>query len=143
MPHDSTRDILVAPTPDKQDKAYTPFSILLGRFDEVLRDLDLLVVIGFSFRDKELSDKIKAKSNDDGMHVVCISKKLDLWTMRLCKQLHVKDGRIGPMKRQEHQGKQQNMYAFESEFGPRQMDDIMTVFEFVRQCTPAYGRERA
>ena len=35
------------------------------------------------------------------------------------------------------------MYAFESEFEPRQMDDIMTVLEFVRQCTPAYGRERA
>ena len=143
VPHDSTRDVLVAPTPDKQDKAYTPFSILLGRFDEVLRDLDLLVVIGFSFRDKELSDKIKAKSNDGGMHVVCISKKLDLWTTRLCKQLHVKDGRIGPMKRREHLDKQQNMYAFESEFEPRQMDDIMTVLEFVRQCTPAYGRERA
>ena len=30
------------------------------------------------------------------------------------------------------------MYAFESEFGSKQMDDITTVLKHVRSCTPAY-----
>ena len=140
--HDSTQDILVAPTPDKQDNTNAPFYELLGRFKEILHDLDLLVVIGFSFRDEKLREIVKAKT-DDGMHVICISKELDLWSAKLCQQLWVKNGNIEAMKRQERQSKHQNMYAFESEFGSEQMNDIMTVLEFVKKCTPAYGRERA
>ena len=141
--HDSTRDVLVAPTPDKQDKASTPFSILLGRFNEILTDLDLLVVIGFSFRDEELSDKIKTKADDAGMRVICISKKLDPWTTHLCQQLRVENSSVKAMKKLERESKHPNMYAFESEFGSMQMDDIMIVLEHVRSCTPAYARERA
>ena len=134
--HDSTQDVLVAPTPDKQDKTYTPFSILLGRFDEVLRDLDLLIVIGFSFRDEKLCDMIKKKA-DAGMHVVCVSKTLDPWPTSLCQRLHVKNGNLGIAEKRERRSKHSNMYAFESEFGLGQMDDIMKVLEHVRSCTPA------
>ena len=141
--HDFTRDVLVAPTPDKQDKASTPFSILLGRFNEILTDLDLLVVIGFSFRDKELSDKIKTKADDAGMRVICISKELDPWTTSRCQRLRVENGSVKAMKKLERESKHPNMYAFESEFGSMQMDDIMIVLEHVRSCTPAYARERA
>lgn len=141
--HDSMQNVLVAPTPDKQDKASTPFSILLGRFNEILTDLDLLVVIGFSFRDKELSDKIKTKADDAGMRVICISKELDPWTTSRCQRLRVENGSVKAMKKLERESKHPNMYAFESEFGSMQMDDIMIVLEHVRSCTPAYARERA
>ena len=140
--HDSTQDILVAPTPDKQDKAYTPFSILLGRFNEILTDLDLLVVIGFSFRDEELCEMIKKKA-DAGIHVICVSKTLSSWIESNCQRLRIENDSIKAMKKLERESKHQNMYAFESEFGSGQMNDIMTVLEFVKKRTPAYGHERA
>ena len=114
--HDSTQDILVAPTPDKHDKAYTPFNILLGRFNEILTDLDLLVVIGFSFRDEELCEMIKKKANA-GMHVICVSKTLGSWIESNCQQLRIENDSIKAMKKLERESKHQNMYAFESEFG--------------------------
>ena len=139
VPHDSMQDVLVAPTPTEKNRADTPFRELLGRFDEILRDLDLLVVIGFSFRDEEICDMIKKKA-DAGMHVVCVSKKLDPWPTSLCQRLHVKNGNIGIEEKRGRESKHPNMYAFESEFGSRQLDNIMTVLEHVRSCTPASVR---
>ena len=139
--HDYVQDVLVAPTPDKQDSTDAPFYELLGRFEEVLANRDLLVVIGFSFRDEKLREIVKAKA-DDGMYMVCISKELDPWATKFCQQLRVKGNHIEAMQSQERQPIHKSMYAFESEFGPGQMDDIMTILEFVRQRTPAYARDR-
>ena len=139
--HDYAQDVLVAPTPDKQDSTDAPFYELQGRRNEVLANRDLLVVIGFSFRDKELREIVKAKA-DAGMRVVCVSMKLDPWSAEFCRQLWVKDNRIEVMKGQERLSVHENMYAFESEFGPEQMDEILKVLEHVKQRTPAYSRER-
>ena len=62
--HDSIQDVLVAPTPKEKNRTNAPFNELLGRFDEILHDLDLLVVIGFSFRDEKLCEMIKKKADD-------------------------------------------------------------------------------
>ena len=135
--HDSIQDVLVVPTPKGKNRANAPFNELLGRFDEILHDLDLLVVIGFSFRDEKLCEMIKKKA-DDHMRVVCVSKTLDPWSTSLCQRLYVKNGNVVAMEERKRRSKHSNMYAFESEFGSRQMDDITTVLKHVRSCTPAY-----
>ena len=142
VPHGYAQDVLVAPTPDKQDGTGAPFYELQGRFNEVLANRDLLVVIGFSFRDEKIRKAVKEQA-DDGVRVICVSMGLDPWTVDLCQQLWVEGNRIRAMSRQERESKHENMYAFESMFGSGQMDDILKVLEFVKQCTPAYGIERA
>ena len=137
--HEFTQDILIAPTPSKQGKKKAPYNTLLKQFGEVLSDLDLLVVIGFSFRDEILCNMVKAKA-DDGMHVICVSKTLDGWPAKNCQQLHVQDGRIEAINGQD---KHPNMYGFESEFGSEQMGDIMPILKDVKKRALAYARERA
>ena len=138
--HDHAQDVLVAPTPDKQDGTDAPFYELHGRFKEILVHLDLLVVIGFSFRDEKIREAVKEQAGA-GTRVICVAKELDPWTTEFCQQLRVKNGSIEAMVSQEHQNRPKNMYAFESGFGSGQMGDITTVLEFVRQRTSAYARE--
>ena len=142
VPHGYAQDVLVAPTPDKQDGTDAPFYELQGRFKEILAHLDLLVVIGFSFRDEKIRETVKEQAGA-GTRVICVSKELDPWTVDLCQQLWVDGNHVELMGRLELEDKHENMYAFESMFGSKQMDDILKVLEFVKQRTPAYGIERA
>ena len=133
--HDSIHDVFVAPTPNEKNRADAPFNELLKQFENVLYDLDLLVVIGFSFRDETLREMIKKKA-DDGMRVICISKTLDHWPKNYCQRLHAKNGNIAPIEKSERKSRHSNMYAFESEFTLGQMDYIMNVLEYVRKRIP-------
>ena len=133
--HDSTQDVFVAPTPNEKNRAGAPFNELLKHFENVLYDLDLLVVIGFSFRDETLCEMIKKKA-DDGMRVICVSKTLDNWPKSHCQRLYAKKGKFVSLEKNERKSKNSNMYAFESEFGLGQMDDIMKVLEYVRERIP-------
>ena len=133
--HDSIHDVFVAPTPNEKNRADAPFNELLKHFENVLYELDLLVVIGFSFRDKTLCDMIK-KNVDGKMRVVCVSKTLDHWPKNYCQRLYIKNGNITPIEKSERKSKNSNMYVFESEFTLGQMDYIMKVLEYVRECIP-------
>ncbi len=134
--HDSIQDVFVAPTPTEKNRTNAPFNELLAQFNVILRNLDLLVVIGFSFRDKTLCEMIKKKA-DDGMRVICVSKTLDPWPESFCKQLYVKNDYVVGMEKRKRRKKHSKMYVFESEFGLGQMDDIMKVLEYVKPHTPA------
>ena len=133
--HDYAYDVFVAPTPNEKNRAYAPFNELLKHFENVLYNLELLVVIGFSFRDETLREMIKKKA-DDGMRVVCVSKTLDHWPKSYCQRLHVKNGNIAPIEKYERKSKHSNMYAFESEFALGQMDYIIKILEYVRSRIP-------
>ena len=95
--HDSIHDVFVAPTPNEKNMADAPFNELLRQFDDILSDLDLLIVIGFSFRDETLREMIKKKA-DGNMRVVCISKTLDNWPTSFCKHIYVKNGNVAIKK---------------------------------------------
>ena len=125
----------MAPTPTEKNRTNAPFNELLARFNIILYNLDLLIVIGFSFRDETLRDMIKKKA-DDGMRVICVSKTLDPWPASFCKQLYVKNDYVVGMKKHKRRKKHSKMYVFVSEFGLDQIDDIMKVLEFVKSCTP-------
>ena len=133
-PHDYVHDVFVTPTPNEKNMADAPFNELLRQFDDILGDLDLLIVIGFSFRDETLREMIKKKA-DGNMRVVCISKTLDNWPTSFCKHIYVKNGNVA-IKKRKRIAMHPNVYAFVSEFGLEQMDDIMKVLELVKSRTP-------
>ena len=55
----SKQDIMIMPTLGEKDYGRMPFCQLLERFENVLKEVDLLVVIGFSYRDEKLNEIIK------------------------------------------------------------------------------------
>ena len=66
-------DIMIAPTLGKKDYGETPFSELIERFKNTLEENDMLIVIGFSFRDDKLNQIIRDKLKDKSLIVVSIS----------------------------------------------------------------------
>ena len=65
-------DIMIAPTEGTKRYDAEPFSALMGRFREVLRDTDVLLVIGFSYRDYEIV-RIMREMLSEGMALISIS----------------------------------------------------------------------
>ena len=65
-------DIMIAPTEGTKRYDVEPFSTLMGRFRDVLRDTDVLLVIGFSYRDYEITRIIKERLSD-GMALISVS----------------------------------------------------------------------
>lgn len=68
---DAVNDIMIAPT--EGAKHYDePLSSLMDRFKDVLQDTDVLLVIGFSYRDNEIVRNIKDRLSE-GMVLISIS----------------------------------------------------------------------
>ena len=130
--HDSEQDIMIFPTPDKEEEmSQSPFKELFGRFKRVLEDTNLLVVIGVSFRDKEISKMIKDKA-DNGMHVICVSKNLDSLPTNKFKQLCIKNNRVIDVDKRANKKKDLPIYSFESEFNFERINDIIKVIHHVK-----------
>lgn len=66
-------DIMIAPTEGAKRYDGEPFSTLMGRFRDVLQDTNVLLVIGFSYRDDEIVRIIKNRLAE-GMTLISISK---------------------------------------------------------------------
>ena len=64
--------VLIAPTEGPKDYGRTPFQELKKHFEKEMGCVDVLLVIGFSYRDKEVVDIIK-KSLKDGMALISVS----------------------------------------------------------------------
>ena len=69
---DADNDILVAPTMGAKRYDGEPFSALMGRFRDVLRHADVLLVIGFSYRDDEIVRIIRERLSE-GMALISVS----------------------------------------------------------------------
>lgn len=69
---DANHDIMIAPTEGVKDYDWKPFPALMKRFKESIRDVDVLLVIGFSYRDEEIVNIIKGQL-DDGMALISFS----------------------------------------------------------------------
>ena len=69
---DADHDIMIAPTEGSKDYGRKPFPALMQRFKESLRDVDVLLAIGFSYRDEEIVNIIKDRL-DDGMALISFS----------------------------------------------------------------------
>ena len=69
---DAYRDIMIFPTEGPKDYAGEPFTRLMERFRDEMKEVDTLIVIGFSYRDEEIVDVIK-KEMDRGMVLISLS----------------------------------------------------------------------
>ena len=69
---DIDHDIMMAPTEGAKDYSREPFPALMGHFRESLKNVDILLVIGFSYRDVEINKIIKRRL-DEGMFLISVS----------------------------------------------------------------------
>lgn len=69
---DDRSDIMIAPTEGTKQYDKEPFSTLMERFRTEIKKVDVLLVIGFSYRDEEIVNVIKNRIRD-GMVLISIS----------------------------------------------------------------------
>ena len=69
---DANDDIMIAPTEGAKEYDKEPFPELIHHFKKAIEGIDVLLVIGFSYRDKEIVSIIKDRV-DEGMMLISIS----------------------------------------------------------------------
>ena len=69
---DADHDLLIAPTEGAKNYSVEPFFTLLRRFREELAGVDVLLVIGFSYRDRNVVNAIRARLRT-GMVLISVS----------------------------------------------------------------------
>ena len=74
--------VLIAPTEGAKDYGKEPFRELKERFKKELESVDVLLVIGFSYRDEELVKIIKAQL-DRGMALISVSPRDEEFEQRV------------------------------------------------------------
>lgn len=66
------RSVMIAPTEGPKDYGRKPFPELKSHFEDEMKDVKVLLVIGFSYRDEYIVDVIK-KNLDRGMKLISVS----------------------------------------------------------------------
>ena len=69
-----SHDIMIMPTLTKKDYTQQPFSSLTEQFKNILNKIDVLIIIGYSYRDNELNAMIKERLSN-GLVVISISPR--------------------------------------------------------------------
>ena len=67
------RDVIIPPTLDDKDYTNTPFKELFKKFKEIIEATDLLVVIGYSFKDEQIKNIIKKQNRNGKLTVLVLS----------------------------------------------------------------------
>ena len=128
---DAAHDAFIWPTTGPKEYTAAPFHGLIKRFREMLSDVDLLVVVGFSYRDPVVNDIIRDRVND-GMILVTVSPTavddlvrnyimLSRANKLISKGLHFT--RFGNYP----------VYAHEKEFGPDTIGSICDALNLIYQ----------
>ena len=66
------RDVMIYPTEGAKDYGREPFATMLRRFKKDMKDIDVLLVIGFSYRDEDIADII-INEVENGMALISVS----------------------------------------------------------------------
>ena len=69
---DANADIMIAPTEGAKEYDKEPFPELIDHFKKAIEKVDVLLVIGFSYRDKEITNIIKNRVGE-GMMLISLS----------------------------------------------------------------------
>lgn len=117
-------DIMIAPTMYAKDYNKKPFSTLIDRFRAAMRRVDVLLVIGFSYRDDEIVDIIKNEL-ENGMALISVSPDADTSISR------VSDTKIQTVKIKNERvmvvGSQ--IVLCDKEFGPDTIYEVSATLE--------------
>ena len=76
-------DIMIEPTEGTKNYGRRPFPTLLQRFEESMKKVDMLLVIGFSYRDAEITEIIKRRL-DEGMMLISVSPSASKDIVEIC-----------------------------------------------------------
>ena len=135
MQYNPTRSIWIEPAPQKEGTDEEPLKTIREEFKKILRDCDLLVVIGCSFNDEIWKDIIYNEIGNDGhkMRLLYISKSIDNFSGSYDFELIVNElGHVDYKSKSRSSRKTQNKHSigcFESEFDTKHIDDIIKVIE--------------
>lgn len=69
---DAENNVVIAPTEGVKDYGIAPFPAIMARFEAEIEHVDVLLTIGFSYRDTEIVDIIKERLNA-GMVLISVS----------------------------------------------------------------------
>lgn len=119
-------DVMIMPKLGQKQYDKSPFEQLYNRFKEALYNTDTLVVIGFSFRDKEINSTIK-QNLDKGMNLILISPKSGVMS-------NISDLKEEPIERRRldvtvkyFKSLGVGAFAYETEFGENNIDLICDI----------------
>ncbi len=86
-PRGGKKDMIIAPTEGSKDYGDEPFHSLFERFKKEIDGVDVLLVIGSSFRDTEINKIIKRRL-DEGMILISVSPSAPEDIMRISDAEH-------------------------------------------------------
>ena len=131
-------DVLILPTIGPKEYVKTPFLPLISHFQEVLSAIDVLVVIGFSYRDTVINEIIRNQL-DKGMVLISISPTPDD-ILRIFPGINqTVESRIGNFLFKRTRVR---VFAYEKEFGPNTIDDICNALTAIYRKPRLIGRRR-
>ena len=121
----SDDDIMILPTLGPKDYKETPFSELKEQFEKILTNIDVLIIIGFSYRDPEINETIR-KQMRRGMIVISISPEADQ-----VGEISKYDGESVKIQGLPFTRFGGGIFACKKEFNPKSLDDICNAINVI------------
>ena len=122
---DARNDIMIAPTEGVKQYDAAPFSDLMEHFKAEIRKVDVLLVIGFSYRDEAIVNIIRDRVKD-GMALISVSPDAVKDIQRLVFDANVKPMRVGG---QRFKAVDTRIVLCEQEFGTDTINNIRATLE--------------
>lgn len=144
---DRSRDMYIRPSLDVKEEATQsePYATLVKKFEEALPTFDSCVVIGYSFRDKHISDKLITFAKE-GKVLIALGPHAaaDFWMNALCrkldpdKQAEWENVEVCGMKFATRLG-QGHFYAIHRELAEDTADSVVSrIKSLIAERAPAY-----
>ena len=131
------RDILIAPTEGAKHYDGEPFSALMDRFRKEIENVDVLLVIGFSYRDDEIVRIIRSRL-ENGMAMISVSPDAAVDIRRVhdaeYKTKHVNDLNLKVID--------WRIFLCEERFGPDTIFDVLATLDVAYKLIQQYGPRR-
>ena len=115
---DDNHDVMIFPTLGLKRYRGTPFLELMMQFGKMMERVDVLVVVGFSYRDLEITDAIRERC-ENGMIVLSVSPTPE--DLGKAFGMKAEDYTIKDVTFEKFHS---NIFAYESEFGPDTIQDV-------------------
>ena len=122
-------DILIMPTRTQKTKMYEHglFSTIMNNFRNTLDEVDVLIIIGYSYRDNELNERIRERLGK-GLAVISISPSSDKDAKKLGTAPFILErARLGEVSKR----RKAPVYSYKSEFNQDTIDGICEVLSRV------------
>ena len=127
---DAAHDVFIWPTTGPKEYNMVPFHRLIKRFKEMLSDVDMLVVVGFSYRDPAVNKIIRNRVNE-GMILVSVSPTAAEDIVRNYIMVNQADKLTSKGLQFIRFGN--HVYAHEKEFGPDTIGSICDALNLIYQ----------